>query len=95
MAFGLPVVATAVEAVPEIVVQGETGLLVPPRDPAAIADACAALLGDPGRARRMGEAGRARVAERFGWDHAAARMLEVLRPARPGVVAPEEDIRAG
>lgn len=84
MAFGLPVVATAVEAVPEIVVQGETGLLVPPGDPAALAEACAALLGDPARARRMGEAGRARVALRFGWDRAAARMLDVLRPGPEG-----------
>jgi glycosyltransferase involved in cell wall biosynthesis len=83
MAFGLPVVASAVEAVPEIVVQGETGLLVPPRDPAALAEACAALLADPARARRLGEAGRARVAERFGWDRAAARILEVVAPPRP------------
>jgi glycosyltransferase involved in cell wall biosynthesis len=80
MAFGLPVVATAIEAIPEIVSAGETGLLVPPRDPAALADACAALLADPARARRLGEAGRVRVAERFGWDRAAARMLAVLRP---------------
>jgi glycosyltransferase involved in cell wall biosynthesis len=80
MVFGLPVVASAVEAVPEIVVQGETGLLVPPRDPAALAEALHALLADPARARRLGDAGRARVAERFGWDRAAARMLEVLRP---------------
>jgi glycosyltransferase involved in cell wall biosynthesis len=80
MAFGLPVVATAVEAVPEIVVQGETGLLVAPRDPAAVAEACLALLAEPARARRLGEAGRARVAERFGWDRVAARMLDVLRP---------------
>ena len=79
MAFGLPVVATAVEAVPEIVVQGETGLLVPPRDPAGVAEACSALLADPARARRLGAAGRARVAELFGWDLAAARMLDVLR----------------
>jgi glycosyltransferase involved in cell wall biosynthesis len=84
MAFGLPVVATAVEAIPEIVSPGETGLLVPPRDPAALAEACAALLADPARARRLGEAGRERLAAHFGWDRVAARMLAVLRPARPG-----------
>lgn len=105
MAFGLPVVATAVEAIPEIVAHGRTGLLVPPRDPAALADACAALLADPAGARRLGEAGRARLAERFGWDRAAARMLEVLRPAPPGSpeidrgvaapAGPAEDARAG
>ncbi len=94
MAFGLPVVATAVGAIPEIVADGETGLLVPPRDPAALAAACAALLADPARARRMGEAGRARVAVQFGWDRAAARMLEVLRPAPPGVPGAERGFAA-
>ena len=86
MAFGLPVVATSIGAIPEIVVDGETGVLVPPHDPAALAAACVSLLGDPARARRLGEAGRARVAEQFGWDRAAARMLEVLRgaDAEPG-----------
>ena len=83
MAFGLPVIGSRIEAVPEIVVEGETGLLVPPRDPAALARALCALLDDPTRARRMGEAGRARVAERFGWDRAIGRMLDVLRPDRP------------
>ena len=96
MAFGLPVVATAIEAIPEIVAPGRTGLLVPPRDPAALAEACGALLADPAGARRLGEAGRARLAERFGWDRAAARMLEVLRPGRPAAGAPaSEDARAG
>lgn len=82
MAFGVPVVATAIEAIPEIVADGETGLLVPPRDPAALARALSALLADPGRARLFGAAGRARVRERFGWDRAAAAMLRVMRPGR-------------
>ncbi|ACL67552.1 glycosyl transferase group 1 [Anaeromyxobacter dehalogenans 2CP-1] len=81
MAFELPVVASRIEAIPEIVADGDTGLLVPPRDPAALAAALTALLGDPARARAMGVAGRARAAARFGWARAAARMLEVLRPA--------------
>jgi glycosyltransferase involved in cell wall biosynthesis len=84
MAFGLPVVATAIEAVPEIVEDGETGLLVRPRDPVALAAACTALLADPHRARRLGEAGRARGAERFGWGRVAARMLAVLAPGTGG-----------
>jgi glycosyltransferase involved in cell wall biosynthesis len=83
MAFGVPVVGTRIEAIPEIVVDGETGLLVPPRDPTALAGALAALLDDPARAARLGAAGRARAAERFGWDRAVARMLEVLRPGVP------------
>jgi glycosyltransferase involved in cell wall biosynthesis len=83
MSFGLPVVGSRIEAIPEIVVHGETGLLVPPRDPAALAGALAALLADPARARRLGDAGRVRAAERFGWDRAVGRMLGVLRPGRP------------
>ncbi len=63
MAAGLPVVATAIDGSAEAIVHGETGILVPPRDPAALGAALAALLRDPERARAMGEAGRARVVE--------------------------------
>lgn len=65
MAAGLPVVATAVGGTPELVVEGETGLLVPPRDPAALAQAILALLNDPELAQRLGENGRLRVATQF------------------------------
>lgn len=65
MAHGRPVVATAVGGTPEVVADGETGLLVPPRDPAALAAALRRLLEDPELRRRFGEAGRRRVAERF------------------------------
>lgn len=65
MAAGLPVVATAVGGVPEVVVDGVTGLLVPPRDPQALADAILRLLRDPELRQRMGEAGRARVIAHF------------------------------
>jgi glycosyltransferase involved in cell wall biosynthesis len=82
MSFGLPVVASRLEAIPEIVSDGETGVLVPPGDADALARAVGDLLGDPVRARLMGAAGRARAAERFGWDRAAARMLGVMRPPR-------------
>jgi glycosyltransferase involved in cell wall biosynthesis len=82
MAFGLPVVASRIEAIPEIVADGETGLLVPPRDAAALGQALAELVGDPARARQMGAAGRQRAVGRFGWRRAAARMLDVLRPER-------------
>ncbi|BDG03913.1 glycosyltransferase family 4 protein [Anaeromyxobacter oryzae] len=82
MAFALPVVASRIESIPEIVQDGETGHLVAPADPAALARGISELLADPGRARRMGAAGRARVVARFGWDRAAARMLEVMRPRR-------------
>jgi alpha-maltose-1-phosphate synthase len=82
MSFGLPVVASRVEAIPEIVSHGETGLLVPPSDPVALARALGELLGDPVRARLLGAAGHARATARFGWDRAASRMLDVLRPLR-------------
>jgi len=76
MVFALPVVATRVEAIPEIVADGETGHLVAPRDPPALARALGALLADPAQARRLGAAGRARSLARFGWGRATAAMLE-------------------
>ena len=65
MAAGKAVVATRVGGVPEVVVNGVTGLLVPPRDPGALADAVVRLLRDPELRRRMGEGGQERVRERF------------------------------
>lgn len=72
MAMARPVVATAVGGIPEIVVDGETGRLVPPRDPAALADALLALIADPTACARLGAAGRRRMLERF----SAAAMVE-------------------
>ena len=60
-----PVVATAVEGMPELVVDGETGLLVPPRNPPALAEALLRLLGDAMAAQTMARAGRKRVEVRF------------------------------
>ncbi|MBU0512919.1 MAG: glycosyltransferase [Chloroflexi bacterium] len=65
MAASLPVVATAVGGTPEVVLDGVTGLLVPPRDPDALAKAILRLLGDPGLRLRMGQAGRERVEKHF------------------------------
>ncbi|HET7554605.1 MAG TPA: glycosyltransferase family 4 protein, partial [Gaiellaceae bacterium] len=67
MAHARPVVASAVGGLLDLVVDGETGLLVPPRDVPALRDALDRLLGDAGLRRRLGEAGRARVRERFSW----------------------------
>jgi glycosyltransferase involved in cell wall biosynthesis len=55
MAAGLPIAATCVGGVPEILVSGETGLLVPPRDPAAMSEALAKLLSDAELSRRLGQ----------------------------------------
>lgn len=65
MSTGLPVVATAVGGNPEIVADGETGMLAPARDAAALATAFARLVEDEGRRRRFGEHGRRRVESRF------------------------------
>ncbi len=64
-ACALPVVATAVGGTPELVVDGVTGLLVPPADPAALARAISTLLRDPDLRRTMGQAGQQRVQEQF------------------------------
>jgi glycosyltransferase involved in cell wall biosynthesis len=61
----VPVVATNVGSVAEVVRDGETGILVPPDDPAALAEAIRGLLSDPESARRLAEAGRSLVLERF------------------------------
>ncbi len=65
MAAGLPVVSTAVGGIPELVQDGQTGLLVPPQDPTALAQALITLLNDHGRATQMGQAGRQRIADHF------------------------------
>src|SRR5438046_4152893 len=73
MAAGVPVVATTVGGNPEVVQDGRTGLLVPPRDPHALANAISRLLEDPGLARRFGRAGRDRVAEHFSMDQTVSK----------------------
>jgi glycosyltransferase involved in cell wall biosynthesis len=66
MVCGIPVVATAVNAVADVVVPGETGLLVPPQRPDLMADAVRYLIDRPGVAARMATTARARLGERFG-----------------------------
>ncbi|MBF8288179.1 MAG: glycosyl transferase, group 1, partial [Candidatus Rokubacteria bacterium] len=78
MAAGLPVVACRAAAIPEVVEDGVTGLLVPPRDPAGLARALEALAVDPERARAMGAAGRLAVAA-YVPERVAARFLEAVR----------------
>jgi glycosyltransferase involved in cell wall biosynthesis len=77
MAAGRPVVATPVGGTPEVVSDGETGLLVPPRDPEALAAALRRVLEDRGLAERLAAAGRRRVDERFTLDAMSRRMLEL------------------
>jgi starch synthase len=79
MACETAVVASRVGGIPEVVVDGETGLLVPPADPDALATAINELVADSGRAGRMGEAGRRRAVEEFGWDRIAEQTVELYR----------------
>jgi glycosyltransferase involved in cell wall biosynthesis len=81
MAAGLPVIATAVGGIPEIVVDGVTGLLVPPRAPRALAGAIARVAADPGLRKRLGAAAR-RAAEDFGMPKCAARHEAAYRAHR-------------
>jgi len=78
-AMELAVVASEVAAVPELIEDGVNGRLVPPDDPAALADALAALIADPEARERQGRAGRARVLERFAMTPGADRIAERLR----------------
>jgi D-inositol-3-phosphate glycosyltransferase len=79
MACGVPVVASAVGGMIDTVVDGVTGVHVPPRDPDALAGALDRLLDRPGLRRRLGRAGAVRARERYGWDGIAGATREVYR----------------
>ena len=79
MACGTAVVGTRVGGIPEVVADGETGLLVLPDDPAALAAALNTLILDPARATAMGAAGRKRAAAEFGWDAIAAQTVQLYQ----------------
>jgi glycosyltransferase involved in cell wall biosynthesis len=68
MAHGRPVVATRIGGLLDLVVDGETGIVVPPRNPAALRSALERLLADPALRRRLGAAGRDRARTHFSWE---------------------------
>jgi Glycosyltransferase len=84
MAAGVPVVASGVGGVPELVDDGVEGLLVAPGDPEALADAMLRLVRDPGSAERMGQAGWVRVARDFSPDAHLQRLLMTYEHAMGG-----------
>jgi len=77
MACGTAVVGSRTGGIPEVVAEGETGLLVPPGEPEALAVALNALLRDPDRAEAMGQAGRKRAVAEFGWPAIAAQTADL------------------
>jgi len=86
MAAGLPVVASRVGGIPEAVVDGETGILVPPGSPGALADAILKVLTDPALAGRFGRAGRDRAAAEF----TLGRMVNETRAVYESVLGSRE-----
>jgi len=81
MAHGRTVVASAVGGLLDLVVDGETGLLVPPRDPAALRAALERVLGDADLRGRLGAAARERIRQRFSWDAVLAATIGLYREA--------------
>ena len=81
MHCSLPVVATRVSSIPEIVADGETGVLVPPDDPGSLHDALARVLGDAPLRARLGAAGRERALTEFSVERMARRTLAVYEEA--------------
>jgi glycosyltransferase involved in cell wall biosynthesis len=79
MALGKPVVACRVGGTPEVVVDGETGVLVSPGRPEELAGALEGLLEDPDRARAMGAAGRRRVRDAFDFEQMVSKIEAVYR----------------
>lgn len=88
MACGVPVVASALGQIPEVVVDGETGLLYPPEDRDALAQACDRLLSDPDLRQRLGAAATKEVHNHYTWDRNAQRVTDVagglISPRRAG-----------
>lgn len=89
-AMGVPAVVTDIRGCRQVVVPGETGLMVPVRDPDALADAVVQLLADPARARRMGEAARAYAGTAFDEDGVVRRTLDAYRDLLPAGRRPAE-----
>jgi glycosyltransferase involved in cell wall biosynthesis len=99
MAAGKPVIATMAGGAPEIVQDGVTGMLVPPRDPQAIASAALHMLRDNGVRQKMGRAGQKRVQEYFSLDRNVREtqaIYEALRKAEPSVLSclPDHRVRS-
>jgi glycosyltransferase involved in cell wall biosynthesis len=95
MACGIPVVAVAVGGFTDTIVDGVTGALVPPRQPAALASALRGLLGDPALRQAYGFAAADRVRARYSWDKVAADTLVVYDKVVPRVAVSPRRVAVG
>jgi len=82
MTCGIPVVATAVNSVPEVVISGKTGLLARPGDPTSLSRALAYMLDHPAHAARMAEAARVQIRHQFRADRLGEELMDVYELAR-------------
>ena len=91
MAAGKPVIATAIGGTDEVVLHGQTGLLVPPGDAPALATAIRALLGDPALAQRLADAGKVRVQQEFSDEIMVQRVTQVYEELLAPLAARYDD----
>jgi D-inositol-3-phosphate glycosyltransferase len=89
MSCGVPVIAAAVGGLIDTVVDGVTGIHVPPHDPHAVAHAILQLIDNPAQAAALGRAGRARTRSRYSWDRVASTTAKVYRQALAGTAQSE------
>ena len=94
MACGAPVIGSRVGGIAFTIADGETGFLVPPRDPEALSVRLEEILGDPARRMRMGAAGRARVLSSFTWQQVAMRTAALYDDLLSERRAPSSDRRS-
>jgi len=86
MACGVPVVASRIAAIPEVVLDEETGLLVEPGDPVDLASKLRLLLGDPSRRHALGRSGSQHV-QQYRWDRLADELVEELNAESATLIA--------
>lgn len=84
MMYRKPVVASDVGGIPDVIIDGKTGVLVPQKDPAKLASAIVALLDNPERSRTLGQAGYEHVRENFDWGVITSRLLAIYREVCEG-----------
>jgi glycogen synthase len=82
MSSGMPVIATRIAGNEELVVPGETGLLIPPDDVASLRDALLELLADEEKCRQMGRQAHTRVEQHFTWASTARQYLDIFEKKR-------------